>query len=81
MAIGNSAQLLARLARSSAGSLFARHGVQTWQELQHGLPCAQIAVRRFASDADLKKTPLYDFHVEHGGERITEPSLRDSAKR
>lgn len=23
--------------------------------------------RLFASDADLKKTPLYDFHVENGG--------------
>ena len=26
--------------------------------------------RLFASDADLKKTPLYDFHVENGGTQI-----------
>ena len=28
--------------------------------------CA-LTSRGFASDADLQKTPLYDFHVEHGG--------------
>ena len=34
-----------------------------------GQPAAWCAPtsRGFASDADLKKTPLYDFHVEHGG--------------
>lgn len=26
-----------------------------------------IATRGFADDANLKKTVLYDFHVEHGG--------------
>jgi hypothetical protein len=31
-----------------------------------GAPFA-MASRKFASDADLLKTPLYDFHVENGG--------------
>jgi hypothetical protein len=30
-------------------------------------PFAAVARRMFASDADLLKTPLYDFHVENGG--------------
>ncbi|CAL5224777.1 g7519 [Coccomyxa viridis] len=37
-----------------------------------GQPAAWCAPtsRGFASDADLKKTPLYDFHVEHGGKMV-----------
>ena len=30
-------------------------------------PTTLLARRGYADDADLKKTPLYDFHVEHGG--------------
>ena len=33
-------------------------------------PWCALSSRGFASDADLKKTPLYDFHVEHGGNKI-----------
>jgi hypothetical protein len=36
-----------------------------------GLSCARacplLLTRGFADDAQLLKTPLYDFHVEHGG--------------
>lgn len=32
-----------------------------------GVPIVNVAVRTFADDANLLKTPLYDFHVEHGG--------------
>lgn len=31
------------------------------------VPCLATSTRLFADDASLKKTPLYDFHVEHGG--------------
>lgn len=29
-----------------------------------------VSRRAFASDADLKKTPLYDYHVSHGGKMV-----------
>ena len=29
-----------------------------------------LAARSFASDAALKKTALYDFHVQHGGKMV-----------
>ncbi|CAM8982647.1 unnamed protein product [Rhodiola kirilowii] len=29
-----------------------------------------VSRRRFASEADLKKTILYDFHVAHGGKMV-----------
>lgn len=33
-----------------------------------GFQAAGPLVRGFADQADLKKTPLYDFHVEQGGD-------------
>ena len=39
-------------------------------KLSNNLPAAAAALRRgFADDASLLKTPLYDFHVAHGGAR------------
>ena len=54
-------QLLAPLVRAFSP-------VQECTPAVRSLPCLQLPLRCFASDADLKKTPLYDFHVEHGGE-------------
>ncbi len=54
-------QLLAPLVRAFSP-------VQQCTPAARSLPCLQLPLRAFASDADLKKTPLYDFHVEHGGE-------------
>ena len=34
------------------------------------LPQTSVISRSFAADADLKKTPLYDFHVENGGKMV-----------
>ncbi|KAL6781479.1 GCST1 [Auxenochlorella protothecoides x Auxenochlorella symbiontica] len=34
------------------------------------VPCLATSTRLFADDASLKKTPLYDFHVEHGGKMV-----------
>ena len=34
----------------------------------NGRALGAVAARSFASDADLLKTPLYDLHVEQGGE-------------
>ena len=53
-------QLLAPLARAFSP-------VQQCSLTLRSLPSVQLPLRCFASDADLKKTPLYDFHVEHGG--------------
>ena len=40
-------------------------------KLSNNLPAAAGALRRgFADDASLLKTPLYDFHVAHGGARV-----------
>ena len=52
-------RLLAPLRAGLRSSRVAGHPAAPW--------CAWSS-RGFASDADLKKTPLYDFHVEHGGE-------------
>ena len=57
-------QLLAPLVRAFSP-------VQQCTPTVRSLPCLQLPLRAFASDADLKKTPLYDFHVEHGGEAQT----------
>jgi len=57
-------QLLAPLVRAFSP-------VQQCTPAVRSLPCLQLPLRAFASDADLKKTPLYDFHVEHGGEAHT----------
>ena len=57
-------QLLAPLVRAFSP-------VQQCTPAVRSLPCLQLPLRCFASDADLKKTPLYDFHVEHGGEACT----------
>ena len=35
--------------------------------LSNARSCQLIVSRGFADDSDLLKTPLYDFHVEHGG--------------
>ena len=60
MAARRGVQLLAPLTRAFAP-------VQHCTPAVRSLPCVQLPLRCFASDADLKKTPLYDFHVEHGG--------------
>ena len=51
-------RLLAPLRAGLRSTGSAGHSAAPW--------CA-LSSRAFASDADLKKTPLYDFHVEHGG--------------
>jgi hypothetical protein len=56
-------KLLPRLASAGAvagGDLAAASG--------SGRALGAVAARSFASDADLLKTPLYDLHVEQGGE-------------
>jgi len=62
--------------RQSARTLVARLGralelpgvntTTTSSSAQVAAPFA-ISARSFANDADLLKTPLYDFHVENGG--------------
>lgn len=52
-------QLLPRLSGlASAGSSGARVAP---------VACQLLNARSFADEASLLKTPLYDFHVEHGG--------------
>ena len=34
------------------------------------VPIVNVPVRTFADDATLLRTPLYDFHVEHGGKVV-----------
>jgi len=41
--------------------------------------CQLLGVRAFADEANLLKTPLYDFHVEHGGAPRCRPGLRCGA--
>ena len=33
-------------------------------------PAATVAVRQYADDANLMKTPLWDFHVANGGRQF-----------
>lgn len=57
------------LLRRAAGALEGQSlgGLQNTTTAQSvGAPFAMVA-RTFAHDADLLKTPLYDFHVENGG--------------
>ena len=44
-------------------------GVQATPKFSNASASLLISSRGFADDANLKKTPLYDFHVEHGGAR------------
>lgn len=62
--------------RQSARTLVARaaralelQGVNTTTTSSSAQVAAPFAIsaRSFANDADLLKTPLYDFHVENGG--------------
>lgn len=62
--------------RQSARTLVARaaralelQGVNTTTTSSSAQAAAPFAIsaRSFANDADLLKTPLYDFHVENGG--------------
>lgn len=46
-------------------------GVNTTTRAAAGL----VARRGYADDASLLKTPLFDFHVEHGGERPRRPAM------
>ncbi len=61
---GAMAQMLPRLA--SIGARCTGAGLSA-AALSRGLGAASS--RAFASEADLKKTPLHDLHVEHGGDR------------
>ncbi len=60
-------QLLAPLTRAFSP-------VQQCTPTLRSLPSVQLPLRCFASDADLKKTPLYEFHIEHGG-TVSHPSV------
>jgi len=40
------------------------------QQQQTGTSAPALALRSFADDANLKKTPFYDFHVEHGAKMV-----------
>ncbi len=42
-------------------------GIAARSWMQSTQPAMCMASRGFADDASLKKTVLYDFHVEHGG--------------
>ena len=55
-------RLLAPLRAGLRSTGSAGHSAAPW--------CA-LSSRAFASNADLKKTPLYDFHVEHGGNNVS----------
>ena len=57
--------LLGRAAKALEGQ--SNYGLQNTTTAENvGAPFAMMA-RKFASDSDLLKTPLYDFHVENGG--------------
>jgi len=53
------------------------------QQQQAGTSAPALALRSFADDANLKKTPFYDFHVEHGGrsQRRAPPAAPRAAAR
>lgn len=37
----------------------------------HAAPAASLVLTRgFADDADLKRTPLYEYHLSQGGEQL-----------
>jgi len=65
------AQVLPRL--SGTGCIGA-HGARVAP-----VACQLLGVRAFADEANLLKTPLYDFHVEHGGAPRCRPGLRCGA--
>lgn len=58
-------QILPRLSSSSTAS-----GNQLYAAPAAVARCSTVIGRGFASDADLRKTPLYDLHVEHGGKMV-----------
>lgn len=58
-------QLLPRLAAVGARCTGAGLAASTF-----GRGLGATVGRSFASEADLLKTPLYDLHVEHGGDSL-----------
>ena len=50
---------------------FAGLSVEVASALKSNKSVPFVVVRGFADDANLKKTPLYDFHVKQGGELST----------
>lgn len=52
------------------GQSIARSGLSRSSNGNKAAAAAAAARRGFASDADLKKTALYDFHVENGGKMV-----------
>lgn len=53
---------------------FAGLGLEAASTLKANKTVPLVAIRGFADDANLNKTPLYDFHVQHGGERRASPA-------
>lgn len=61
----SASKLLGRAARALEGQSY--YGLQNTTTGQSVGGSFAMVARTFASDADLLKTPLYDFHVENGG--------------